>query len=95
MSAKGFTLMECLIVLFCLGIFLRTVPVVKEPVLERKESWALEYLKVQSGAMALKQAQIYEGIHFNERGYVEKGRTLSLKKGKVIIRIAQGRLRFE
>lgn len=89
--------MELLVILLVLSILFVWTPMPLFRGFVSKQGWSLNYLLTQSTAMANKRNEEYEGIFFYANGYVDHGQSKwieSLKK-KVVIRIAQGRLRWE
>ncbi len=98
---KGFTLVECVVVLALLSILqLLTLPYVYK----KKSDFYIfknDYLKVQSEAMATREKRKMEidvdgiipyPIQFNAKGNVNRAQTCLFDDKKVVIMIAGGRL---
>lgn len=94
---KAFSLVEMLIILLFLSLLLSLIQKPKAHIIFSKENWSLNYLYYQSLAMAEKHDKHYENISFYNNGYVYQGMTKKINGSlqKVVIRIAQGRLRWE
>ncbi|QRG86023.1 prepilin-type N-terminal cleavage/methylation domain-containing protein [Bulleidia sp. zg-1006] len=94
---RAFSLMELLVVLSVLSVLFLWTPKPHFQSSMSKQEWSLNYLLAQSQAMANKRNGSYEGIFFYPNGYVNQGqnRWIDVLKQKVVIRIAQGRLRWE
>lgn len=100
LNKHGFTLLEMMIVILCLGVFASmSLPVLSEQEMIQRFLWPGGYLQMQARAMALAENQEYVDssrklpvIYFNEKGNVKRAQTVYPGGKKIIIELGGGRL---
>lgn len=100
LNKHGFTLLEMMIVILCLGVFASmSLPMISEEEIVQRFLWPGGYLQMQARAMALAEYQEYADpsgnlpmIFFNEKGNVKRAQTVYPGGKKIIIELGGGRL---
>lgn len=97
LNRKGFTLLECLLVIYILSVFSLLI-LNYHPAHQEKEVnvFLNKYLCLQTKALTHYQhLKLLPNITFNEKGHVNLARTLMFGKHKLKIYLGSGAFRYE